>query len=403
MVSTLLKRREFIKYVSSMGANATVALWMNQSPLARFFLSSQGETRCLSCHQQSDKIDVTQTQFKHDAAYVQCNLCVHHCIIAPGQRGQCNARWNDNGQLKSLVYGRPVSLHVDPIEKKPLYHFYPGSSAFSLGTTGCPLSCKFCQNWQISQASPEDYVTKDIISPNQIVSLAEQRTAQSIAFTYNEPTVFFEYAIDIAKEAKKKHIPTVMISCGFMDPEPLKEMCEWFSAIKIDLKGFDQAFYQEICGASLEPVLKNIHYIHQTSVHLELVNLLVPTLNDSKNMITNMVKWVVAELGQDVPIHFTRFHPAYKMPNLAPTPKASLDMAYDIAKQHCIHYPYIGNFPGHAGNHTYCPSCGKMIILRTGFFITDMHILNGRCQYCQYPISGIWLHQSPTIKETSIP
>jgi pyruvate formate lyase activating enzyme len=291
--------------------------------------------------------------------------------------------------LRSLVYGRPISVHVDPIEKKPFYHFLPGSNAFSLSTSGCPLSCKFCQNWELSQAKPEDFGSP-YVPPAQMVGEARRSHAPVIAFTYNEPTVFIEYLTDIARQARSQGMRPVLISCGFMNEAPLAEMCQVLDAIKIDLKGFSEDFYRKVSGAQLKPVLRSIKQIRQSKVHLEIVNLVVPTLNDSDQSLKALVNWVQGELGPDVPLHFTRFHPDYQLTNLPPTPIATLERARAFARDQGIHYAYVGNVPGHAGNHTYCPTCGKIVIRREGFFVDEMHVEKGRCTYCQTPIAGIF-------------
>ncbi|HKJ70017.1 MAG TPA: AmmeMemoRadiSam system radical SAM enzyme, partial [bacterium] len=339
------------------------------------------------CHGEGTAADTLAVT--HEQTFVQCQLCAQRCVIQEGERGKCQTRMNVDGELKTLVYGRPISTHIDPIEKKPLYHFLPGSSAFSMATAGCPLSCKFCQNWQISQARPEDYRT-EYISPEQVVRATVSREVPVIAFTYNEPTVFTEYLIDIARRGKRKGIRSVVISCGFMNAEPLAEMCEVLDAIKIDLKGFSQDFYTKVCDARLQPVLDSIRQIAKTDTHLELVNLVVPTLNDSDRMLTDLVEWVYNEAGPDVPIHFTRFHPDYKLRNLPPTPIATLERARSIALDRGLRYPFVGNVPGHPGNHTYCPACGKIVIERSGFFIQSFHIQQGRCEYCNESIAGVW-------------
>jgi len=284
----------------------------------------------------------------------------------------------------------PSSIHVDPIEKKPVYHYLPGSEAYSLATAGCPLKCKFCQNWQISQASPEDYraVWR---SPSWIALSAATRKVPVIAFTYNEPTVFTEYLVDIAREAKKLDLRSVLISCGFMNQAPLAEMCKVLNAIKVDLKGYDASFYRQVCGAELKPVLRSIRQISRSRVHLEIVNLVVPTLNDSDKMLQALIDWVLGEIGPDVPLHFSRFHPDYQMLNLSPTPVATLERAREMAMSAGMHYVYIGNVPGHSGNHTYCPSCGKMVIRRTAYFVQDIKIRGGRCIYCRRKIAGVWV------------
>ncbi len=320
---------------------------------------------------------------------VKCLLCPNGCAIAVGRRGKCRTRMNVNGELRSLVYGRPVSIHVDPIEKKPLYHYLPSAAALSLATAGCPLSCKFCQNWEISQASPEDHQGPFAL-PSMVVDAAQNSKSPVIAFTYNEPTVFTEYAVDIAREAKKKNIRSVMISCGFINEAPLAEICGVLDAIKIDLKGSSENFYRTVCGASLRPVLRSIKQIAKSNVHLEIVNLVVPTLNDSDKMLHELINWILGEVGADVPVHFTRFHPDYQLRNLSPTPVATLEQARDLALAKGMHYPYVGNVPGHPGNHTYCPGCGKVVIERQSFFVTAMNIKNGQCKFCGRKIAGVW-------------
>jgi pyruvate formate lyase activating enzyme len=310
-------------------------------------------------------------------------------MLKEGERGKCKARIHINSELRSLVYGRPISTHVDPIEKKPFYHFLPGIQAFSLATAGCPLSCQFCQNWEISQAKPEDYPVK-YTPPESIVSATRNYNAPVIAFTYNEPTVFTEYLLDIAKVAKKKNIRSVLISCGFMTQDPLTEMCEVLDAIKIDLKGFSEYFYKNVSQAELKPVLRSIKQIAKSGTHLEIVNLVVPTLNDSEKMLNDLTSWVLNEVGPDVPIHFTRFHPDYKLLNLPPTPIKTLELARDIALNKGINYAFVGNVPGHTGNSTYCPSCGKIVIERSHFFVTQINLKENKCMFCNYPIAGVW-------------
>ncbi|HUU45675.1 MAG TPA: AmmeMemoRadiSam system radical SAM enzyme [Acidobacteriota bacterium] len=355
---------------------------------ARYWISSNADgVSCLSCHTLED--DVTGTVFDHAEGIVKCMLCAQECVIREGERGACRARENVDGELRSLVYGYPVAIHIDPIEKKPLYHFRPGSVAYSLATTGCPLHCQFCQNWEISQARPEDYDVP-YTPPEAVVSDAARRHAPVIAFTYNEPTVFSEYMLDIATAAKKQGIACVLISCGFMNERPLAAMCDVLDAIKIDLKGFSPEFYRHICSAELQPVLRSIKQVANSGVHLEIVNLVVPTLNDSDKMLTELAKWVFGELGPDVPVHFTRFHPDYRMLNLPPTPVATLENAYQIARAQGIRYPFVGNVPGHPGNNTYCPKCGKLVIERDGLFVTGMNMQNGTCGFCAEPIAGVW-------------
>ena len=361
---------------------------IKSAPVARYWVSTETKNvNCLSCHSNSEISG--KINFDHDETIIKCLLCAQECIIKENDTGRCRARMNVNGKLKSLVYGRPVSIHIDPIEKKPFFHFLPGSQAFSLATSGCPLSCQFCQNWEISQSKPEDFQV-NYVSPELIVENTGTRDVHIIAFTYNEPTVFTEYLTDIARLAKKKNIRSVLVSCGFMNEEPLKEMCEVLDAIKIDLKGFSEKFYHNVSSAELKPVLRSIKQISKSKVHLEIVNLVVPTLNDSEKMLNGLADWIVSEIGPDVPIHFTRFHPDYKLLNLPPTPISTLEQAREIAMAKGIHYAFVGNVPGHPGNSTYCPKCGKIVIKRTGLFTTEIHLKDGRCEYCNYKIAGIW-------------
>jgi pyruvate formate lyase activating enzyme len=357
------------------------------APEARYWFSLvTAAGRCVLCHGEGTALE---QGFEHPEGLVKCVLCANECAIEVGKRGKCRVRENVNGKLRSLVYGRPASIHVDPIEKKPFYHFLPGASAYSLATAGCPLRCKFCQNWELSQGSPEDFDIADI-PPTQIVLAAQSRQAPVIAFTYNEPTVFFEYMVDIAREGRPQGLRHVLISCGFMNPEPLDELCQTLDAIKVDLKGFSEEFYHEVCGAELKPVLRTIKAVARSGTHLEIVNLVVPTLNDSEKDLTELCNWVAGEVGPDVPVHFTRFHPDYRLLNLPPTPVSTLERAREIALSYGLHYPYVGNVPGHAGNHTYCPHCGKIVIERTGFIVSSVRLKDGLCEFCQTPITGVW-------------
>ncbi|MFA6148120.1 MAG: AmmeMemoRadiSam system radical SAM enzyme [bacterium] len=330
------------------------------------------------------------TSFEHDPRrLVKCLLCAHACAIPEGERGRCRARMNVGGELRSLVYGRPAAIHVDPIEKKPFFHFLPGAAAFSYGTAGCPLRCRFCQNWQLSQSRPEDHAT-EFTPPGKVVAAAGARKAQVVAFTYNEPTVQVEFLTDVARAAKESGIRCVLVSCGFMNEAPLREICEVLDAVKIDLKGFSPEFYRDVSGAELAPVLRSIRQASKSGIHLEIVNLVVPTLNDSEKMLRGLADWVAGEIGPDAPIHFTRFHPDYQLRNLPPTPVATLEKAREIAMRKGIRYAYVGNVPGHAGNHTYCPGCGKVVIGRSGFFVTAMNLEKGRCRFCRRSIAGVW-------------
>ena len=397
----MITRREFLMAAAqagtvlgaSFGAAAGFAFdrtadLVRAAPKARYWVSTASPgVDCLSCHAPGSgrKADW------HDGkpAVVKCLLCAQGCVLKPGERGKCRARVNAGGELRSLVYGRPVAIQVDPIEKKPFYHFLPGSDAFSFATAGCPLRCKFCQNWEISQARPEDFDAAPVTAA-ALAGAAAARRAPVISFTYNEPTVFLEYMADVAAAAKKQKLRCALVSCGFMNAEPLREMCGFLDAIKIDLKGYSEDFYRNVCGAELKPVLNSIRQAARSGVHLELVNLVVPTLNDSAKMMAGLVDWLAGEIGPDVPVHFTRFHPDYQMPHLPPTPVATLERAREHAVRRGLRYAYVGNVPDHPGNHTYCPACGKAVIRRQGFFVAEMHLERGTCGFCGKPIPGVW-------------
>jgi len=320
---------------------------------------------------------------------VQCELCPRRCVISPGKRGFCRVRENRNGVLYSLVYSQPCAINREPIEKAPFFHFLPGRERLTLATVGCNQRCKYCQNWEISQAKPEDVPTRTM-TPDQVVALADQLHLPIICFTYTEPMVFYEYMYDIAVRARAKGIRTAVVTGGYVNPEPLRELCRVVDAIKIDLKGFTPEFYQEVCGSTLKPVLTAAQTVARAGVHLELVNLVVPGYNDDSTTIMKMCQWIKDSLGDTVPIHFTRFHPDYKLLNSPATPVTTLERAVRIAKRVGLQYVYIGNVPGHPAENTYCPHCGRKLIGRQGFTVTENNIVNGRCRFCQAKISGVW-------------
>ncbi len=326
---------------------------------------------------------------KIDGSKVRCLLCPRQCRIGPGERGHCNVRENRDGSLVSLVYGRPCTLHLDPIEKKPFFHVLPGAQALSLATAGCNLNCAFCQNWQISQAKPEDLDTRHA-PPARIVEQAASLGAPAIAFTYSEPVVFVEYAQDIAKLARENGIKSVVVSNGYIRREPLIDLCGLVDAIKIDLKAFEDSYYRDICNATLKPVLDTIVTIRERNVWLELVYLVVPTLNDDTASIRRMARWIVANLGRDVPIHFSRFYPHYRLENLPPTPVSTLDAAYETCRAEGLHYVYVGNVPGHRAESTHCPSCSRAIIVRSGYRLERCDVRDGACRHCGHSIPGVW-------------
>ncbi|MBN1221591.1 MAG: AmmeMemoRadiSam system radical SAM enzyme [Anaerolineae bacterium] len=372
---------------------------------ARYYTSfaSEGSLNCTSCHgAKEETLPVSYCHTPHTGNYVQCNLCPRRCIIAEGERGECRVRENRGGRLYSMVYGNPCAVHLDPIEKKPLYHFLPAAGAFSLATAGCNLRCLYCQNWTISQVPPEQTANADL-PPEKVVSYAQEYKAPVIAYTYSEPTIFYEYMVDTARLARKRGLRNVVISAGYINPEPLQELCATVDAIKIDLKGYDEDFYREVCEGELEVVLKTIQTIHQSGIHLEIVNLVVPTLNDNLEQLRALSRWVAQELSPDIPLHFSRFYPQYKLTNLPPTPVETIDQAREIALAEGMRFVYAGNVPGHPGNNTYCPTCGEPIIIRQGFAVTEYHLQNGACAYCGEAIPGVWWVDTPEGEPLTVP
>ncbi|MGR3179955.1 MAG: AmmeMemoRadiSam system radical SAM enzyme [Candidatus Anammoxibacter sp.] len=320
---------------------------------------------------------------------VECLLCPRNCKVADLERGYCGVRENRKGKYYTLVHSRVCASNVDPIEKKPLFHYLPGTKAFSIATAGCNIECKFCQNWQISQFRPEQLDNLKL-SPKDVVTQARNTKCLTIAYTYSEPTIFYEYMYDTAIEANKAGIGSVMISNGYIKNEPLVDLCKHLSAVKIDFKAFSEKFYKETCSGELKPVLDTLLTLKKLGMWFEIVVLVIPTLNDSAKEFKAMCKWIKGNLGTDVPIHFTRFHPTYKIKNLPPTPVRTLENARNIAMEAGLNYAYVGNVPGHPGEHTYCPKCKDIIIKRIGHYVRDYSITDNKCDKCKHVIPGVW-------------
>ncbi|MBP7460600.1 MAG: AmmeMemoRadiSam system radical SAM enzyme [Candidatus Delongbacteria bacterium] len=324
-----------------------------------------------------------------DHGRVRCELCPHQCVLKPSQTGICRARRNEKGHLFSLNYGQACAYNIDPIEKKPFFHFYPGSQALSIAAAGCNLRCRYCQNWEISQYAPDDVDSRPL-SPTDIANDARRRQIPMVAFTYSEPTVFYEYMLDTADRCGQAGIKTCMISAGFIRKKPLQELCHTLSAVKIDLKSFRDDFYRQICGARLNEVLDALVTIRQSSAWLEIVYLIVPTLNDTPVELTDTARWIKANLGSDVPLHFSRFYPHFKLQNYPPTPVKTLETACQIAKAEGLHYVYAGNLPGNPLEHTVCPTCRAVLIRRYSHTVLENRIRRGKCPDCGHPIPGRW-------------
>ena len=333
----------------------------------------------------------TKYWHKLEDGRVQCDLCPRFCKLHAGQRGLCFVRENLDDEIVLTTYGRSSGYCIDPIEKKPLNHFLPGTPVLSFGTAGCNLACKFCQNWDISK-SRETHTLTDEASPERIARAAQQLNCRSVAYTYNDPVIFHEYAIDVARACRDTGIKSVAVTAGYVCPEPRKEFYRYMDAANVDLKAFSEDFYHKITGSHLAPVLETLQYIrHETDVWLELTTLLIPGKNDSEKEIDEMTRWVVDKLGADVPMHFSAFHPDWKMLDVPPTPKASLIRAREIAMNNGVRYAYTGNVHNEAGDSTFCHQCGEKLIGRDWYELTDWKLTpDGRCASCGCACAGVF-------------
>ncbi|HEY5646199.1 MAG TPA: AmmeMemoRadiSam system radical SAM enzyme [Pseudomonadales bacterium] len=334
---------------------------------------------------------VVDTKYWHrtDDGRLQCDVCPRHCRLREGQRGLCYVRQCLDDQIKLVSYGRSSGFCVDPIEKKPLNHFYPGSSVLSFGTAGCNLACKFCQNWDMSKSREMDTLA-DRASPARLADSAVELACQSVAFTYNDPIIFLEYAIDVAAACREQSVRSVAVTAGYVDPEPRAEFFRAMDAANVDLKGFTERFYHKICGGHLAPVLETLEFIrHETDAWLELTTLLIPGENDSDKEIDEMTGWVVEHLGPDVPMHFTAFHPDWKMRDVPSTPAATLARARRIAMGNGVHYAYTGNVHDAEGGSTWCPECGSLLIERDWYRLGHWELDGkGCCRKCGHQVPG---------------
>ncbi|MFZ2087098.1 MAG: AmmeMemoRadiSam system radical SAM enzyme [Desulfobaccales bacterium] len=320
---------------------------------------------------------------------VKCLLCPRGCEVVVGDRGGCGVRENRDGKYFTLAYGNPCAVHVDPVEKKPFFHVLPGTASFSIATAGCNFQCKFCQNWEISQAIPEDTTNFDM-PPDRVVAEARRSRSASIAHTYVEPIIFYEYMLAVGQAAKKAGILNVCHSNGYINPEPLTKLTDVLDAACVDLKAFNNKFYQDLTNGTLEPVLATLKALRRRGVHLELVNLVIPQHNDRPEDIAAMCSWIKENLGPLTPLHFSRFYPLHKMLDTNPTPVSTLEKAWETARQAGLKYVYIGNLPGHDAESTFCHACGKKIISRRGYQTGEVMMKDGNCGHCGTKIPGIW-------------
>ena len=336
---------------------------------------------------------VVSTQYWHaiDGGRVQCDLCPRECKLKDGQQGLCYVRENRGGEVVLTTYGRSSGFCIDPIEKKPLNHFLPGTGVLSFGTAGCNLACKFCQNWDISKSREMDTLA-DRASPEVIARAAAELGARSVAYTYNDPVIFMEYAIDVAKACRERDIKSVAVTAGYISPVPRKEFFRHMDAANIDLKSFTEDFYFHLTGAHMQPVLDTIEYVaNETDAWLELTTLLIPGKNDSADELDRMTRWVVDTIGPDVPMHFSAFHPDWKMNDVPATPAATLTRARQIAIDNGVRYAYTGNVHDKAGDSTYCHQCGEVLIGRDWYELSEWNLVNGgHCANCNAQLAGVF-------------
>jgi pyruvate formate lyase activating enzyme len=361
---------------------------------AATFLTGSGLTPTLmNIYAFGDTANLSQVEAryydKHPDREIECTLCPRMCKLGDKERGYCGVRENIGGTYYTLVYGKACAVHIDPIEKKPFFHFLPSSSALSIASAGCNVNCKFCQNWEISQVRPEQIRHRDF-PPESVAQAAETNRCPVIAYTYSEPIVFYEYMYDTSVEARKKNIKNVVVTGGHINPEPLLELLKVVDAVKVDLKAFNQKFYTEYVRGELQPVLEAIKLIAKSNVWLEIVYLVIPTLNDGPEEIRRLSQWILKEIGPEVPVHFSRFHPMYLMQNLPPTPLSTLEQVHQVAIEEGLRYAYIGNVAGHKYENTFCPNCKNMVIKRTLFQIQQIDIEDGKCKFCGNKIPGVW-------------
>jgi pyruvate formate lyase activating enzyme len=376
-----MKRRQFLKTAGGASLLAGTGL-MNRIP------SLLVDLYAFSGNENLSKVEARYYE-KHPDREIKCLLCPRFCKLGDKERGYCGVRENIDGTYYTLVYGKACSVNIDPIEKKPFFHFLPNTSALSLATAGCNVNCKFCQNWEISQVRPEQVQHYDF-PPKSVVDVALKNNCPSIAYTYTEPVIFFEYMYDTSQEARLKGIRNTVVTGGHINPEPLLDLIKVVDAIKVDLKSFSQEFYASYVQGELKPVLEAIKVIAKSGIWLEIVYLVIPTLNDSPSEIRKMCQWVMKEIGPDFPVHFSRFHPMYLVKNLPPTPVSTLEKARATALEEGLNYVYIGNVPGHQAENTFCPKCKNVVIEREGYIVKRIEISQGRCLHCKTPIPGIW-------------
>ena len=387
-VKSLLDRRSFMKCAlasgAALGGGAALGLTSVAQPAAAMPSGAAADS-------EDEAHFVVEAKFyqKLPNRKIKCKLCPRECAVGDKERGYCGVRENRGGVYYTLVHSRVCAAHVDPIEKKPLFHYLPGTTAFSIATAGCNVNCKFCQNWDISQSRPEE-VPSHFMPPQSVAQMARQYDCLTIAYTYSEPVVFAEYLMDTADAGHAAGVRSIVVSNGYMQDEALKTAYGKMDAVKIDLKSFTESYYSKVVTGQLKPVLDSLVTLRKMGKWTEIVYLVLPTLNDSDTEFRGLAQWIKTNLGTDVPLHFTQFHPEYLLKNLPITPVPTLERAKEIADAEGLHYVYIGNVPGHLAQNTYCPKCHKMLVERVGFTASEVLIRKNSCPYCQQTIAGIW-------------
>jgi pyruvate formate lyase activating enzyme len=383
-----LTRREFVKRALTAGLGASMVSCAGvESPSPQ--LRQEEQMRPEEPTPLAGELHEARYYTTLDDNVIQCQMCWRKCTVSENGLGFCRNKKNVDGKYYTRVYAKPCALQIDPIEKEPAFHMLPGGTIFCTGTASCNNRCKHCHNWHMSQKSVDETINY-FAPPSKVVELAMGNGCEAVSFTYNEPTVFYEQMFDTAKLAQESGLKALFHTNGSMNPEPLFALLEHMDAVTVDLKAFTAEFYRQVSSSELWPVLRTLENIMQARKHLEIVNLVIPTKNDDLDDIRNMCVWIKENLGNEVPLHFTRFSPAYKLTNLPPTPVETLEAAAGIADEEGLQYVYIGNVPGHERNSTFCPRCGERIILRMHFSVVSMDIEQGKCRFCGHEIPGIW-------------
>lgn len=378
-------RREFLKSTGYMGLGA-VAL----SPAFQALCLVGGKADVIERGVGGLKEVDTKYYDRLSANKTKCHICPLHCILRPGETCFCRTRTNHDGRLYCHAYANPCVIAVDPLEKLPLYHYLPGRKNLSVAFGGCNMRCLYCQNWRLSQVKPHELETYDLPC-DKALETAEAKALDIIAYAYTEPVVYSEYVRDLSALSRPRGIKNVAATALYIEEPPLRELCRTVDAFSVALKGFDEKFYRDVIGSNLKPVLKAMEVLKEEKVWFEIVNLVLPTYNDDPRKIKKMCKWIVKNLGNDVPIHFGRFVPEYKLKDLVRTPVSTLERCREIALDAGMKYPYIFNVSPHEGNHTFCPKCDRKLVQRLGLKVLDMQIIEGYCPHCNEPIPGVWI------------